>query len=62
MAPEQYVKAAVHNIEEDLARKGKRLPVKCVTPFSCKYASWLEMTVELKANGVQRFQELISQL
>ena len=31
MLPEQYVKAAVTNIEEDLARSGKRFPSKCVT-------------------------------
>ncbi len=38
MSPEQYVKAAVNNVEEDLAKHGKRLPSKCVTPFSCNYA------------------------
>jgi hypothetical protein len=62
MSPEQYVKAAVTNVEEDLAKHGKRLPSKCVTPFSCNYAPWLEETPELKADGVQRFQELIGQL
>jgi hypothetical protein len=34
MSPEQYVKAAVTNAEKDLAKHGKRLPSKCVTPFS----------------------------
>jgi hypothetical protein len=62
MSPEQYVKAAVTNVEEDLAKHGKRLPSKCVTPFSCNYAPWLEETPELKADSVQRFQELIGQL
>jgi hypothetical protein len=62
MLPEQYVKAAVTNVEEDLAKHGKRLPSKCVTPFSCNYAPPLEETPELKANGVQHFQELIGQL
>ena len=62
MSPEQYVKAAVTNVEEELARYGKRLPPKCVTPFSSGYAPWLEATPELKADGVQRFQELIGQL
>jgi hypothetical protein len=33
-----------------------------VTPFSCNYASWLEETPKLKADSVQRFQELIGQL
>jgi hypothetical protein len=38
MSPEQYVKVAVTTVEEDLAKHGKRLPSKCVTPFSCNYA------------------------
>jgi hypothetical protein len=62
MSPEQYCKAAVSNVEEDLAKSGKRLPSKCVTPFSSKYAPWLEESPELKADGVQRYQELIGQL
>ena len=47
MSPEQYVKAAVTNVEENLARQGKRLPSKCVTPFTSNYAPWLEETPEL---------------
>jgi hypothetical protein len=62
MAPEQYVKAAVTNAKEDLAKHGNRLLSKCSTPFSCNYAPWLEETPDLKAEGVQRFQELIGQL
>ena len=62
MSPEQYVKAAIANVEEDLAKHGRRLPSKCVTPFSSNYAPWLEESPELKADGVQRFQELIGQL
>jgi hypothetical protein len=62
MSPEQYVKSAVANVEEDLAKQGRRLPPKCVTPFSSNYAPWLETSPELKADGVQRFQELIGQL
>jgi hypothetical protein len=38
------------------------LPSKCVTPFLSNYAHWLEESPELKADGVQRFQELIGQL
>jgi hypothetical protein len=33
-----------------------------VTPFTSNYAPWLEESPELKADGVQRFQELIRQL
>ena len=62
MSPEQYVKAAVIHVEEDLAKQGRRLPSKCVTPFTSNYAPWAEESPELKAHGVQRFQELIGQL
>jgi hypothetical protein len=62
MSPEQYVKTAVTNVEEDLTKHRKRLPSKCVTPFSCNYAPWLKETPGRKADGVQRFQELIGQL
>jgi hypothetical protein len=55
-------KAAVTNVEEDLAKHGKRLPSKHVTPLSCNYAPWLEETPKLKAHGVQGFQELIGPL
>ena len=41
MLPEQYVKSVVTNIEEDLARSGKRFPSKCVTPLSRNYAPWM---------------------
>jgi hypothetical protein len=62
MSPKQYVKAAVTNVEEDLANQNRRLPPKCVTPFLSGYAPWMEVSPELKADGVQRFQELIGQL
>ena len=62
MSPKQYVKAAVTNVEEGLARSGKRLPSKCVTPLSSNYAPWLEYSPELIADSVQRYQELVSQL
>jgi hypothetical protein len=55
MLPEQYVKVAVTNADEDLAKHGKMLPSKCATPFSCNYAPWLEEMPELKANGIQHF-------
>jgi hypothetical protein len=62
MSPEQYVKSAVANVEENLAKAGKRLPGKCLTPFSCTYEPWLEASAELKADGLQYYQELIGVL
>ena len=62
MSPEQYVKAAVTNIEEDLARSGKILLLKCVPSLLRNYAPWLEDSPELMADGVQQYQELIGKL
>ena len=62
MSPEQYVKAEVTNIEEDLARSGKRLPSKCVMPISSNHAHWMEDLPDLMADGVQQYQKLIGQL
>jgi hypothetical protein len=62
MSPEQYVKSAVKNVEETLAKRGRRLTGKCVTPFSCNYEPWMETSPELKADGLQYFQELIGVL
>ena len=56
------MKAAVTNVEEDLARSGKRLLSKCVTPISRNYAPCLEDSPELMEDGVQGYQELIGLL
>ena len=53
---------AVTNIEEYLARIGKRLPSKCVTPLLINYAPWKEDLTDLMADGVQRYQKLIGQI
>jgi hypothetical protein len=45
--PEQLMKATVMNVEEDLAKNGKRPPPsKCVTPFSSNHAPWSEDSPE----------------
>ena len=62
MLPEQYLKAVVTNVEEDLARSGKRLPLKCVTPLSSNYAPCMEDFLELMTDGVHLYQELIGQI
>ena len=62
MSPEQYVKSAVTNVEDDLARSGNRFPLKCVTLLSINYAPWLDDSPELIADGMQQYQELIGQI
>ena len=55
MLPEQFVKAAVTNVEKHLGRSGKILTSKCVTPLSSNYAPWLRDSPELMVDGVQQY-------
>ena len=54
MSPEQFLKAAVTNVEEDLARSDKRFPSKYSTPFLKNYAPSLEDSTELIADSVKQ--------
>jgi len=62
MSSEKYCKAAVKNIEEKLAKSGKRLPTRCGTPLKHGYKPELDTSPELKADGLQYYQELIGVL
>lgn len=62
MSAEKYVVAAVKNVEEALAKKGLRLPSKCYTPLSSDYCPELEVSLELKSDGIQLYQEMIGVL
>jgi hypothetical protein len=62
MTAEKYVVASVKNVEEALAKKGLRLPTKCYTPLATDYRPELETSAELKADGIQYYQELIGVL
>ena len=64
MSSETYCKAAVKNVEQKLSEDGKRLPSKCDTPMKSAYRPELELdnTAELKAEGVQYYQELVGVL
>ena len=57
MSSEKYVKSAIQNIEETLQKTGQWPPSKCKTPLA--YGPELDATPELKADGLQRYQELI---
>ena len=54
MSPEQFLKAAVTNVEEDLARSDKRFLSKYSTPFLKNYAPSLEDSTELIADSVKQ--------
>ena len=62
MSSDKYCASAVKNVEEVLQKKGIRLPSKCYTPLSSGYRPELDATAELKAGGVQWYQELIGML
>ena len=62
MSSSKYCKAAIANVEERLALAGKRLPTKCKTPMVTRYAPEMDVTEELKADGIKYFQEFIGVL
>ena len=53
MSSEKYVKSEIQNIEETLQKMGQRLPSKCRTPLAYGYRPELDVTPELKADGLQ---------
>ena len=52
----------VKNFEETLANKALRLPKKCNLPTKHSYRPEMDCTGELKADGLQLYQELIGYL
>ena len=62
MSSDKYCAAFVTNVENVLASKGLRLPSRCVTPLANKYRPEQDVTAELKADGLQWYQELIGSL
>ena len=62
MSSDQYCVSLVTNVEEELQKKGLRLPSKCPSPFIHCYKPEDDCTTELKENGTQRFQEIVGSL
>ena len=62
MTSDKYVKAAVENVEQELARVNQRLPSRCKTPMTVGYRPERNVSAKLTADGVQRYQELIGVL
>ena len=62
MSSDKYCAAMVKNVEETLERKGLRLPSKCLSPLKHGYRPELDCTGELKADGLQWYQEMIGSL
>ena len=62
MSLDKYVKAAVENVEQELARVSQRLPSKCRTLMTVGYRPERDVSAELTSEGIQRYQELIGVL
>ena len=62
MTSDKYVKAAVENVQQELARVNQRLPSKCRTPMTAGYCPERDVSAELTSVGAQRYQELIGVL
>ena len=59
MTSEQYVKAAIANVEATLNESGQRLPLKATTTMQANYRPELDTSAELKLDGMHYYQELI---
>ena len=62
MSSDKYYAAMVNNVEETLAKKGLRLPTRCNLPTKHGYRTEMDFTGDLKADGLQFYQELIGSL
>ena len=62
ISSEKYYLAEILNVRDQINRDSKRLPSKCGTPMVSGYAAEMDVTFELRATGVQYYQELIGVL
>ena len=62
MSSKKHCEAAVINVENELEKYNLKLPSKCLTPISSGYRPEMDTTAELKADGLQIYQELIGVL
>ena len=62
MSSAKYVKVAVKNVKETLAKFEKRFSGRCVAPLRSGYWPETDDSAELKADGLQYNQELIGVL
>ena len=62
MSEEKYTRSAVKNLEDILVSKGHRLPSNYNILLPSSYKSNLDISSELKADGVTEYQELVGVL
>jgi hypothetical protein len=60
MSSEQYIKVAItKNVETKFDKDGQRLPSRYLTPMKLGYRPKVDVSGELKLDGIRYFQELI---
>ena len=59
MSSNEYVKAAVAEVVEDLDKQGLKLKGKAYQPYNSNYKPELDVTEELDDDGVAKFQGYI---
>ena len=62
MDSEKYVRAEIANVEAKLHESEQRLPTRCGTPMQANYRPELDITAEMKIDGIHYYQELIGVL
>ena len=56
ISSEKYCTSLATNVESILEESGLRFPPKCATPIRCGYFPDMDVTGDLKADGVQFYQ------
>jgi hypothetical protein len=61
MTSEQYIKAVIANVnvETKLDKEGQCLPSRCLTPMKSGDQPEIDVSKELKIEGIRYYQELI---
>ena len=59
---EKYVRDAVDNFEQNLAKSNQRLPTCCKTPIMSGYWRENDTSTKLKTKGVTQYQDMVGVL
>ena len=62
MSAENYVRAAVDNVEQNITKYNQRLPKRCKTPIISGYWSETDTLHELKPEGVTHNKQMFGVL
>ena len=62
LSSEKYIKTAIASVEEALEKENRKLPTKCILPFSTGYHPSEDSSSELDSSGTRYYQELIGVL